>query len=163
MALLLALTFGPHPLANPASAEPVILQITDCGWGMSYPQSCRLYFRMWGSGKFEYEAEPQYDAKLKKLAWKTKASHLNRTKVQEIIGLISSPDFLEAKDNYPRLFDFVDAAMALQIKTEYGGVKKEIEIRNYMPQHERAKSYYPAALIKLIEIVKEVRPKDIGE
>jgi len=160
--LLLIFVLGPSPVAH-ASTGSVLLEVTECGFGMSYPQGCRLYLRVYETGKFEYEAEPRYEPELKRLVWKTKSAYLKGGSVSEIIRLVSDRDFMASKSEYPPLSDPVDALLIIRIRAVCRGANKEVEVRNYMPQHMRAKSYYPAPLMKLLARVTEWRPVSAEE
>lgn len=133
--------------------DPVLLDISQCGVGMA-PRKRPLYFRLYESGRLEYEISTVNYVVVRK------EIQLSSAIVKELIRRAERPDFLGASGEYPQLRKMRDSGVVTSIVYTHQDREKMIVIRNYDPQHPRAKSYYPASLIRLLERVSELRSKD---
>ena len=138
--------------------DPVLLDISECGTGMA-PRKRPLYFRLYKSGRLEYEISSRIDPSSLMYVVR-KEIQLSRAIVKELIERAERRDFLGASGEYPQLRKMRDSGVVTSIVYTHQDREKMIVIRNYDPQHPRAKSYYPASLIRLLERVSELRSKD---
>ena len=160
---LSATTFSSYARPQVAkSTVQVILEISDYGAGMVNYQGHKLFCRLYTDGRLEYEVLPEFDPDaarpnfvlLKKQTW------LSKDDVAKIRNLTEQPDFLQARDKYRQLHSHIDAVFVKTIIYRNHNIEKRIQIRNYAPTDSRAASYYPVSLMKLLQRISELRPKD---
>ena len=148
------------PIQEGASkADPVLLDISQRSIGMG-ARELPLRFRLYDSGRLEYEVFSKTDPGSTKYVLMRKELQLSAAIVKELIGLAEQPDFLGAPAQYPLLRRMKDSGIVTTVKYTRQGREKKILIKNYDPLHPRAKSYYSASLIRLLERTGELRPKD---
>lgn len=88
-----------------------------------------------------------------------KEIQLSQPTVEEFIRLAEEPDFLNARESYSSLVRTVDWSVVTTLVYSHHGRVKMIAIRNYRPQHPKAESFYPNALIKMLARVDDLRSK----
>jgi hypothetical protein len=82
--------------------NPVVLEVTNQGYGMVYPKAEILELRVYQNGRVEYDVYPLWkDSSFNIRYWFPKQhSKLSSAEVNELIGLAEQPDFLSARENY---------------------------------------------------------------
>lgn len=139
--------------------DPVILEVTQKGIGLISPNLKQLFFRLHTSGMLEFELAPDLDTDPPDFTPIRKQSRLSPEKVNEVVQLITNSEFLKTPNEYSPLIKWDDAAMILVITCTYPGLKKQIQIINYCPEHIQGQKHYPVVLKNLLEKVVELRPK----
>jgi hypothetical protein len=135
----------------------VLLEVIQSGKGMVTPRhSPRVFLRLYENGVIEYEARTAVN-------YVKRRSHVTKFKVNEIVGLAAEPNLLAADERYSSLEDLGDALLIIKIRIFRENSVKEISIRNYMPDHPKARGFYPPSLVELLRKVEEVRPQTLFE
>jgi hypothetical protein len=135
--------------------DAIILNICNQGRGMTALPSLRLYFRLYQSGRVEYEVSADYNKLVLK---KTK---IDAKEVAEIIKLGKESDFQNAKSEYPRFQIWTDSGLETTIifKNQTQEEKK-IVVNNYSSFDKENEKHYPSSLLKILQKIDELRPKD---
>jgi hypothetical protein len=142
------------PSKNTRSTDAVILTVCNQGRGMTAPPALRLYFRLYQSGRVEYEiGDGNYKLKLKTTKIDAKA-------VAEIIKLGQEADFQNAKSEYPRIRIWTDSRLETTIIFKNQMQEKKILVNNYSSYDKENAGHYPASLLKMLKKIDELRPKD---
>lgn len=144
------------------SADPVVLTVCNQGSGMTALPQLRLYFRLYGSGLVEYESNPDYDpnageANHQLILKKTK---IDAKEVAEIIKLSQQKDFQNAKSEYPRFQIWTDSGLETTIVFKHQTSEKRIVVNNYSSYDKDNAKHYPPPLLKMMQKIDELRPKD---
>jgi hypothetical protein len=144
------------------SADPVILNVCNQGRGMTALPQLRLHFRLYQSGRVEYEVNPDYDpgageANHQLILKKTK---IDAREVDEIIRLGQESDFQNAKSEYPRFQIWTDSGLETTIVFRNKTSEKKILVNNYSSYDKDNPKHYPPALLKMLRKIDELRPKD---
>lgn len=144
------------------STDQVILNICHYGTGMVALPRARLHFRLYQSGRMEYEVSPKYDAQggEANLRLLMKKAKVRAEDVAEIIRLGEQPDFQAAKDEYPVFRIWTDSGLKTTIVFIHKGREKKIVVKNYRADDSQNSSRYPASLISLLAKADELRPKN---
>jgi hypothetical protein len=128
------------------------IEIYTWGKGLIMESPRKLLFcRIAPSGAIAYDSRNEND--LKRLKY-----HINSNSVDSIYEIISGKDFSLTKSFYGQIEPLKDAVFVIEIIISYGQLKKKIVIKNYMPSHPRAASFYPDALVKLLSNIQRIRP-----
>lgn len=145
-----------------SDSSRIILEISDYGAGMVNYQGEKLFCRLYGDGRFQYEVLPKYrpNAGRKNYVLIKKEMRLSKNQVSEIVNLAEQSDFLQAKDKYSELHSLIDAVFVKTIIYRNTNREKKIEIRNYDSSEVRAASYYPQSLVKLLQKLTEIIQKE---
>jgi hypothetical protein len=151
--------------AGSADSDQLILDITRQGGGLIFPASKQLYFRLYRSGRLEFEVPPKFDPEATRPNFELvkQETKLNARDVDDLIRLAEQPNLLAAASSYPALEEEIDAVMVTTVSYTYRDRKKQIVITNYRPGHPKAASYYPSSLKNLLSRVVELRPKTDDE
>ena len=142
------------PSKTDDESDAMILTVCSEAGGMSALPRLRLYFRLYQSGRVEYEVAPTYDKLVLK---KTKIS---AAEVAEIIKLGKESDFQKAKAEYPRFQIWTDSSLKTTIVFRNSAQEKKIVVNNYSVSDEDNDKHYPKSLLKLLQKIDELRPKD---
>lgn len=144
----------------PTAAPLLDISMTSSAMGRTSKQP--LYFRLYESGRLEYEVwqKTDSDAGNAKQVLVKKEIQLSKPTVKEFIRLAEEPDFLNARDGYSSLVRALDWSVVTTVVYSHRGREKRIAIRNYRPLHPKAESFYPKSLVKLLARVDELRAKD---
>jgi len=146
------------------SPDSLLFDISVQSFAMGRTTKFPLYFRLYKSGRLEYEVEQKSDSAtgIAGVVYVKKETQLSASVVEELIRLAEEPDFLNAPGSYASLTPVRDASRSTIIvySNSARGREKRIVIRDYNPRHPRAESSYPKSLVKLLGRVSELRPKD---
>lgn len=134
--------------------DALILNVCNQGSGMTALPSLRLYFRLYQSGRVEYEVSSDDNKFLLK---KTK---IDAKQVAEIIKLGKESDFQNAKSEYPRFQIWTDSGLETTIIFKNQTKEKKIVVNNYSSFDKKNEKHYPSSLLKILQKVDELRPKD---
>jgi hypothetical protein len=155
---------------NPfAKSDEVVLEVITNASGMVYPKEGDiLNFRLYESGRFEYDDYPNQDpprVTTRNVVITKKEAKLNTDEVKELINLAEQPDFLAAKENYPRLRPHVDDQWTTIIIFTHQGQRKRISAVDFwdMLHYPEDKAKYPTSMAKLLEKVRELKAKAIAK
>jgi hypothetical protein len=98
-----------NPFAKP---DEVVLEVITNARGMVYPKEGDILdFCLYESGRFEYDDYPDQDPPrimTSSVVITKKEAKVSPDDVRELITLAEQPDFLAAKENYPRLHPHID-------------------------------------------------------
>jgi hypothetical protein len=148
---------------NPSgSLDPVVLSVCYYGTGMTALPRLRLHFRVRKSGVVEYEVNAprnRQDAN-SYFRLQLKKARVTTANVAELIALGEQPDFQAAKDEYPVFRIWIDSGLKTTVVFISKGREKKILLNNYHVSDAQNQEHYPASLIRLLERVEELRPKD---
>lgn len=121
------------------------------------------------SGRFEYDDFPDYNppvASSRNVVVKRKEAKLSSEDIKELMDLMSKPDFLSAKDEYPEPYpgQSRDTEWVTKIKFRHENEEKNIVAVNFWgtQYNPEIKSKYPPSMVKLLERVEELKAKAIG-
>jgi hypothetical protein len=143
-----------EPSKNGDSADTVILTVCNQGRGMTAIPPLRLYFRLYQSGRVEYEVnDGNYGLKLRK-------TKIAAKEIAEIIKLGKESDFQKAKSEYPRFQIWTDSGLETTIVFKNENQEKKIVVNNYSSYDKENDKHYPSSLLKMLEKIDELRPKD---
>lgn len=159
--------------ANPRSTREstktsnVILDISTEAYGPVYPtEGYILDFRLYDNGVLEYDDYPDQNspnAKRGNIALTRKETTLSADDVRELVNIAQQPGFLEARPEYPPLRIATDATFTQTIIYRNQGREKRIVVVDYAPGDADAKSYYPAALVRLMQRTCQMKAKATGK
>jgi len=141
--------------------NPVLLEIsTDCR-GTTYPRGQVLEFRLYQSGRVEYDKyPPQTDSSSLQLSYwfPRKHSYIPAAQVNELIALAEQPDFLGAKHLYPPAQQGTDSEFRTSIFLNHAGHQKNIVVIDYMGDDGVGdEENYPPSLRGLLKRAFEMR------
>ena len=156
----------PNKIAKP---DEVVLEIITDASGMVYPKEGEILdFRLYKSGRFEYDDYPNQDpprVTTRNVIITKKDAKLSADDVKELINLAEQPDFLAAKENYPRLRPHVDDQWITKIIFTHQGRTKKISAGDFwdMLYYPEDRAKYPSSMVKLLERVKDLKAQAIGK
>lgn len=144
------------------TSDTVILEIVTRGVGMVYPSKGVLDFRLFKSGRAEYELVPGIetnDGRRGDLLKKT--AELTDSQVREIVELASNKDFLEAKKRYPSIRRHVDDYWFTTVKFKHGTVDKEFIVTNFWDvlDYPEDRERYPSSVVRILELTNQITGK----
>ena len=131
----------------------VVLEVLVSGKGMVWPtMNAQVFFRLFEDGRVEYESRTKNRVVRKK-------AKLKRQEFAEIIQLAETSDFINSSERFRALQTLGDASLTTTIAYRHKDIIKRIEIINYQQANPEARSFYPLAVMKLLDKVIERRPK----
>ena len=144
-----------------APDDDFLLEITRKGTGMIFPLKQQVYFRLYVSGRLEFEVPAEFNPDAERANWELvkRESQLSSESVKELVEIMERSCFSNAAASYPALESDIDAVMVTTVTYRHGNHMKQIVVRNYRPEHPRGRDYYPACLRTLLQKVVELRPK----
>jgi len=147
---------------NDDSADPVILTVCNEGRGMTALPQIRLYFRLYQSGRLEYEINPDYNPEAGEANYKLvlKKTKIDPKEVDEIIRLGGESGFQNAKSEYPRFQIWTDSSLITTTIFKNQTREKRIVVNNYSSYDKENDKHYPASLLKMLRKIDALRPKD---
>lgn len=147
---------------NDDSADPIILTVCNEGQGMTALPRHRLYFRLYQSGRLEYEINPDYNPEAGEATYKLvlKKTKIDEKEAAEIIKLGRESDFQKAKSEYPRFQMWTDSSLITTIIFKNQTQEKRIVVNNYSSYDKKNDKHYPASLLKMLQKIDALRPKD---
>ena len=151
-----------EPATNDDSADPIILTVCNEGQGMTALPQIRLYFRLYQSGCVEYEINPDYNPEAGEANYKLviKKTKVDEKEAAEIIKLGRESDFQKAKSEYPRFQMWTDSSLITTMIFKNQTREKKIVVNNYSSYDKENDKHYPAALLKMLQKIDALRPKD---
>lgn len=155
---------SPREIENTVS-DCIILEISTRADGPVYPNGDILSFRLYQSGRIEYDTFPANpsEGRFSTSIPSRKESHLDSREIEELTNLAGQTDLFYGPDNYPSfLHEQRDFTIETTIVFNHLGKEKRVVIRNYAPDDPDAKHHYPASLIKLLQMASELRPPNSG-
>lgn len=160
----------PQSVQLPKKQDEIILEVITTAAGNIYPKEGELLdMRLYESGRFEYDDYPDYNpphTRTGNISITRKEGGLNPEDVKELVSLASQPDFLSAKEHYPRMQSGVtDIVWNTTVRFTHRGHVKEIYAEyfwtSYNSKEDRSK--YPPSMVKLLGRVEELKAKAIGK
>jgi hypothetical protein len=137
-----------------------MLEIIEDDQGMVTVVGEFIYFRLYESGRAEYEELYKYQyTPFPKWKYVKREMKLDRKEIEELIQLAEQSDFLKVNENYPRLKKFTDMATKMVIRYMRDSHNKQVVLFNYQPELPEAKTFYPASLRNLLQRVKEFKER----
>jgi hypothetical protein len=141
--------------------NPVVLEIyTDCR-GMTYPQGKLLNFRLYQSGRLEYDKyPPQEQSPYSHLRYWFPRTHsyVTPTQVNELIALAEQPDFLGAEREYPAAQMGADSEFRTSVSFRHAGHEKYVVVVDYYGDDGiGATQRYPQSLLALLSAVSTTK------
>ena len=141
--------------------NPVLLEIyTDCS-GMTYPQGKLLNFRLYQSGRLEFDKYPSQE-ELRYLHlqyWFPRThSYMTRTQVNDLMALAEQSDFLGAEPEYPAAQVGTDSEFRTSISFRHEGHEKYIVVVDYYGDDGiGSMDRYPPSLLALLRKVSAAK------
>jgi hypothetical protein len=147
---------------NDDSADAVILSVCNKASGMTGIPRLRLYFRLYQSGRVEYEINPGFNPQAGESNFKLilKNTKIDAKEVAEIVRLGTEPDFQNAKSEYPIFQIWTDSGLETTIIFKHQTAEKKIVVNNYSSSDKKNEKHYPSSLLKMLQKIDELRPKD---
>jgi hypothetical protein len=140
-------------------ADSPILEIVDHYVGMWPFAGKYIHFRLFESGRSEYEKITKAKSESRWEAVRHEVK-LSAEDTQELINLAESPGFLNASEKYPELWSGIDATYIITISYNRNAHRKQITLVNYVPDLvTKARNYYPESVTKLMKKVEEIRDR----
>ena len=143
--------------AQSADADSIILEITDTFQGMWPFAGTYVHFRLYKSGRVEYE-KPERNRDTAKWEAIKYDMRLNHEELQEVISLAENSDFQKARQRYDELWSGVDARYIATIS--YKPRNKRIELVNFIADSTSPANYYPESVEKLMQQVEALRERN---
>jgi hypothetical protein len=136
-------------------SEAVILEITEQRSGMVTYGRKWIYFRLYESGRAVYQDLKKTEQDNRLVSVRLEIT-LNNQEHQELLHLLESPDFLNAREVYPKLWDGIDAVFTTTVWYKGKRHSKQITMINYTDTHDKSKTYYPKSLIALMQRIEAI-------
>ena len=146
--------------------NPVVLEVTNQGYGMVYPKAEILELRVYQNGRVEYDVYPPWKDSLFNLGYwfPMRHSKLSSSEVKELIVLAEQPDFLSARESYEAGYMHIDDSWKTTIKFAYRGQERKITAINFWDiTRPQDSSEYPASMVSLLKKVRGLRVKLTGQ
>ena len=142
-----------HPQS--ASADLAVLEVINEWRGMVPYWGKWLHFRLYQSGRVEYEklTESEDDHQLRPVKHEMQLSIKDR---EAMIQLIEAADFLNARELYKELWSGIDAVYKTSIASKNLKQNKEIMLVNFIAGDPKGKGYYPNSIISLMQKIEQV-------
>ena len=140
-------------------SEAVILEIMEQWSGMVPYGRKWVYFRLYDGGRAVYQdlKKSEENSRLEPVR---REIALQQEDYQELLRLLESPDFLNARDAYPKLWQGTDAVYTTTIWYKRQKHSKQIMMINYTDAHAKSKAYYPKSLIALMQLIEAIRKRE---
>ncbi|MEP7076822.1 MAG: hypothetical protein ABI878_13530 [Acidobacteriota bacterium] len=110
-----------------------------------------LFFRLKSDGSLEYDSRSLHKAS-------RKSGHISDKDLKTLKAILETSDFETLRTFYDSIESLKDSVFVVQLAIMQKGSTKQISIKNYMPDHPNAGSYYPPVLVKLLDEIQRIRP-----
>ena len=140
---------------QPIAAENVMIDIIEDDRGIVTISGEFIYLRLYGNGRVEFE--DLHRTELETWTFEKHEVRLKTEELEELLALTRQPDLLDAREEYKRIGLFDDMWTITRITFQHSDGDKRVVIRNYMPDHDRAKGYYPDSLSALMKKAQQIR------
>lgn len=133
--------------------DAVLIEVKRIGTGMTWPLVPQLFFRVYEDGRIRYEVRSG------RLVGSQEGA-IDAATIEKLRKLVEADDLVESQLEYPMLAGVGDALMKTCVTYSRGDRYRQILLVNYMPDHPKAKGYYPASLVELLRLVQDLRPSN---
>ena len=138
-------------------SDQLVLEVTKSYSGVVRAPNDFIYFRLYQSGRIEFERLSSFNAERKLVKYEFT---LTPREVEEILRLAEQPDLLNAKGYYPAIALFTDMTTKTVITYKRNELSKRITIMNFKPGLPESESVYPRSLRKLMQKIDELRTRN---
>jgi len=159
--LLLANVVVANGQQTAGKSKSLVLEVTRNGHGNIFPLRTQLYFRLYGSGRIEYETPSPFDPEASKPNWDfiLKTCYLSKEKAEELLELARKIDVGNLNSFYPPVGEALDAWMVTTVRFTTSKGPKEITLHNIRLNNKKTEEAYPPYLLKLLRLIEELRPR----
>ncbi|MBS1769697.1 MAG: hypothetical protein JSS77_08535 [Acidobacteria bacterium] len=153
-----AAAFGQQTSDKP---EALVLEVTRKGQGNIFPLREQLYFRLYGSGRIEYETPSPFDPEASKPNWDflLKTCYLTKEQTEQVLQHVGKVDVEKLNSFYPPVEKEIDAWMVTTVRFPTSKGSKEVTLQNIRLHDEKTTEVYPPYLLKLLRLIEKLRPK----
>lgn len=143
----------------PVSSSPVVFEIVTEVWGMIEDDTCRrrLIFRLYSSGRIEYERclIKQTESGRSASSLVRKETRVEEKNVTEFINLVEESDFLKDRRGHPfhSGFSGIDVGWNMTLMYFKDGLARKVLVRNYLPD----RASIPDWLHKIIKMAGDLK------
>jgi len=145
------------------AGDEIILTVCNHTHGMAPLAQPRLYFRLYRSGRLEYEVSPSVDEITgiqDHYSLLMQTTQVEPKQVDEIIRLGKTADFQGASAVYPTYQIWTDSWLESKVAFSLQGQAKTFVVNNFSPDDSRSNAHYPASVLEMLRKVWELRPPD---
>ena len=141
--------------------EALVLEVTRKGQGNIFPLREQLYFRLYGSGRIEYETPSPFDPEAREPNWDflLKTCYLTKEQTEQVLQHVGKVDVEKLNSFYPPVEKEIDAWMVTTVRFPTSKGSKEVTLQNIRLHDEKTTEVYPPYLLKLLRLIEKLRPK----